>query len=41
VPGDHDVAFLLGIGYPADRPLRLIAKPDRRPVGEVIHHGRW
>ena len=41
VPGDHDVAFLLGIGYPADRPLRPIAKPDRRPVGEVIHRGRW
>jgi len=41
VPGDHDVAFLLGIGYPAGRPLRPIAKPDRRPIGEVIHHGRW
>jgi nitroreductase len=41
VPGDHDVALLLGIGYPADRPLRPIAKPDRRPVGEVIHRGRW
>lgn len=41
VPGDHDVAFLLGVGYPADRPLRPIANPDRRPAGEVIHHGRW
>ena len=41
VPGDHDVAFLLGVGYPADRPLRPIAKPSRRPLGEVIHHGRW
>jgi nitroreductase len=41
VPGDHDVAFMLGIGYPADRPLRPIAKPDRRPVSEVIHRGRW
>jgi nitroreductase len=41
VPGDHDVAFLLGIGYPADRPLRPIAKPNRRPIGEVIHRGRW
>jgi nitroreductase len=41
VPGDHDVAFLLGIGYPAGRPLRPIAKPNRRPLGEVIHHGRW
>ena len=41
VPGDHDVTFLLGVGYPADRPLRPIAHPDRRPAGEVIHHGRW
>ena len=41
VPGDHDVAFLLGVGYPADRPLRPIAKPNRRPIGEVIHHGSW
>ena len=41
VPDDHDVTFLLGVGYPADRPLRPIANPDRRPASEVIHHGRW
>jgi nitroreductase len=41
VPDDHDVAYLLGVGYPADRPLRPIAKPDRRPIGEVIRHGHW
>jgi len=41
VPGDHDVAFLLGVGYPADRSLRPIAKPNRRPIGEVIHRDRW
>jgi nitroreductase len=41
VPGDQYVAYLLGVGYPADRPLQPIAKPDRRPVGEVIRHGRW
>ena len=41
VPGDRDVAYLIGVGYPADRPLRPIAKPDRRPVGEVIRHGHW
>src|SRR6266566_1275064 len=38
VPAEYDVAFLLGVGYPADRPLRPIAKPSRRPLGEVIHH---
>ncbi len=41
VPDDHLVAFLLGIGYPADRPLTPIRKPDRRPFSEVVHHGRW
>jgi nitroreductase len=41
VPADHDVAFLLGVGYPADRPLRPIAAPSRRRLAEVIHHGRW
>ncbi len=41
VPDDHLVAFLLGVGYPADRPLAPIRKPDRRPFSEVVHHGRW
>jgi nitroreductase len=41
VPDDHLVAFLLGIGYPADRALRPIRKPNRRPFAEVVHHGRW
>lgn len=35
------VAFLLGVGYPADRPLRPIRTPNRRPFSEVVHHGRW
>jgi nitroreductase len=41
VPDDHVVSYLLGIGYPADRPLKPIANPDRRPFAEVVHHGRW
>lgn len=41
VPDDHLVAFLLGVGYPADRPLAPIRKPNRRPFVEVVHHGRW
>jgi nitroreductase len=41
VPENHIVSFLLGIGYPADRPLKPIAKPDRRPFAEVVHRGRW
>jgi nitroreductase len=41
VPEDHYVAYLLGIGYPADRPLRPIVKPNRRPFDEVVHQERW
>jgi len=41
VPEGYVVSFLLGVGYPADRPLRPIVKPDRRPFEEVVHHGRW
>jgi nitroreductase len=41
VPDEYLVAFLLGIGYPADRPLRVIRKPNRRPFDEVVHRGRW
>ena len=41
VPEDHFVAYLLGLGYPADRPLRPVRKPNRRPFDEVIHRGRW
>jgi nitroreductase len=41
VPDTHVVSFLLGVGYPADRPLAPIAKPDRRPLADVVHQGRW
>jgi nitroreductase len=41
VPDDYLVAFLLGVGYPADRPLKVIRKPNRRPFDEVVHQGRW
>jgi nitroreductase len=40
-PADRDCAFLVSLGYPADRPLRPIARPDRRPFDEVVHRGRW
>lgn len=28
-------------GYPADRPLRPITRPNRRPFDEVVHWNRW
>jgi nitroreductase len=33
--------YLIGLGYPAGRPLRPISKPNRRPFGEVVHWNRW
>ena len=41
VPDDYEVAYLLGVGYPADRPLKPIRKPNRRPFEKVVHHGHW
>ncbi|WP_238010425.1 nitroreductase family protein [Dactylosporangium sp. AC04546] len=41
VPADRTVPYLIGVGYPADRPLRPLARPDRRPFDEVVHRGRW
>jgi nitroreductase len=41
VPEGYEVAYLLGVGYPADRPLKPIRKPNRRPFEEVVHEGHW
>ena len=40
-PADRDWAFLMSLGYPADRPLAPIKNPKRRSFGEVVHRGRW
>ena len=40
-PDDREAAYLIDFGYPADRPLRPIKNPDRRPFEEVVHRGRW
>ena len=41
VPDDHDVAFMIDLGYPDDRPLKPIVKPDRLPFDEVVRRGHW
>ena len=41
VPADYDVAFLIGIGYPADRPLKPIVKLNRLPFDEVVRRDHW
>ncbi len=40
-PEDRYTAYLVDLGYPADRPLKPIKKPNRRPFSEVVHRGRW
>jgi nitroreductase len=40
-PSDRYCAYLIGLGYPADRPLRPVRRPDRRPFDQVVHRGRW
>lgn len=41
LPEDRYAAYLLDLGYPADRPLKPIRRPNRRPFDEVVHRGRW
>jgi nitroreductase len=40
-PADHLCAYMISLGYPADRPLRPLAKIDRRPFDEVVHRDKW
>lgn len=41
LPGDQRLTWLLGLGYPADRPLAPIKTPKRRPFDEVVHWETW
>ena len=40
-PQGYWCVYLIGLGYPADRPLRPIEHPDRRAFGDVVHWNRW
>jgi nitroreductase len=40
-PEDRFCAWLISFGYPADRPLKPIRTPKRRPFDEVVHRGHW
>jgi nitroreductase len=40
-PEGYFCAWLIALGYPTDRPLQPIARPDRRPFDEVVHWGSW
>jgi len=41
LPADRECLYLVALGYPADRPLRPIANPTRRPFDEVVHRDHW
>ncbi len=41
VPDDRYCAYLIALGYPADRPLRPIREPNRRPLREIVHREHW
>jgi nitroreductase len=40
-PEGYFCVYLIGLGDPADRPLRPLVRPDRRPFEEVVHWGGW
>ena len=40
-PEDRFCAWLIALGFPADRSLRPIGRPNRRPFDDVVHRGRW
>jgi len=41
LPDGHRVWWLVALGHPADRALKPIEKPDRRPLGDLVHHETW
>jgi nitroreductase len=41
VPQDKLVAFVIDLGYPADRPLRSGTRLQRRAFDEVVHRNGW
>jgi nitroreductase len=41
LPADRRCEWLISLGYPADRPLAPIERPNRRPFEEVVHRSRW
>jgi len=40
-PDGYLAVYLIGLGYPADRPLRPLTRPSRRPFDEVVHWNHW
>jgi nitroreductase len=41
LPPDRICFWLVALGYPADRPLAPLRRPNRRAFDDVVHRGRW
>ncbi len=41
LPADREVLLVVSLGYPADRPLTPVARPNRRSFDDVVHRERW
>jgi nitroreductase len=40
-PDGYFCAYLIALGYPADRRLRPLGRPNRRSLDEIVHWERW
>ena len=40
-PDGRFCAYLMSLGYPAERPLAPIRNPNRRPFDDVVHRNGW
>lgn len=40
-PNGYICVYMIALGYPEDRPLRPLLRPDRRPFDQVVHWNRW
>ena len=41
IPEGYRCWWMIGLGYPGDRPLKPIKKPDRRAVDDLVHYETW
>lgn len=41
IPEGYRCWWLIGLGYPADRPLHPIEKHDRRQLDDLVHYDTW
>ncbi len=41
LPAERECMWLISLGYPAERALAPIERPNRRPFDDVVHRERW